>query len=60
MKNLFSLCLVAILSLGSTGFTTVEEMDGNTLNAGGDTQLCSGIAFRTYDGLEIKLVEKSI
>ena len=29
MKNLFYLCLVAILSLGSTGFTTVEEMDGS-------------------------------
>jgi hypothetical protein len=26
MKNLFYVCLIAILSLGSTGFTTVEEM----------------------------------
>ena len=26
MKNLFYVCLVAMLSLGATGFTTVEEM----------------------------------
>ncbi len=25
MKNLFYVCLVAMLSLGSTGFTTVED-----------------------------------
>ena len=40
-----------MLSLGSTGFTTVEEM-GNTLNEGGNPQLCSGIAFKTFEKVD--------
>lgn len=43
MKNLFYVCLVAILSLGSTGFTTVEE------NVSFEPYECARVAIVTYD-----------
>jgi|GEM_PF-1833787 hypothetical protein len=33
MKNLFYVCLVAMLSLGSTGLTTVEETGSSTADS---------------------------
>jgi len=44
MKNLFYVCLVAIISLGSTGFTTVEESV-----VLGNKQECTGKAIVMYD-----------
>jgi hypothetical protein len=46
MKNLFYICLVAMLSLGSTGFTTVEE----DLSSPDCEQLCSQVAIDVHDG----------
>jgi hypothetical protein len=45
MKNLFYVCLVAMLSLGLTGFTTVEE----DLSSPDCEQLCTGVAIDMYD-----------
>ena len=47
MKNLFYVCLVAILSLGSTGFTTVEEMKGST--ADGCDYSCGQISNQVFE-----------
>jgi hypothetical protein len=43
MKNLFYVCLVAMLSLGSTGFTTVEE------NVSYEPYECARVAIVTHD-----------
>jgi hypothetical protein len=46
MKNLFYVSLVAMLSLGSTGFTTVEE----DLSSPDCEQLCTQVAIDVHDG----------
>jgi len=53
---LFYVYLVAIISLGSTGFTTVEDIGSSDSND--CDQLCTGIAIDVYDGA-IELGENS-
>ena len=47
MKNLFYVCLIAIVSLGSTGFTTVEENE--SLNSNVSEMNCFDYAWASYD-----------